>query len=144
MEIGTSIGYSGIYFAEALRERNGKLYTVESHVGRFEQAENNFKEAGLSDYIVQINGHAPEIFGDLNEKFDLIFLDATKMEYKSYIEGVLPKLKTGGLIVADNCESHKDAMEDFFTYVENSPNLKGQLLSFDNGIYLILKSGDSD
>ena len=142
LEIGTSNGYSGIWLAEALSHTGGRLYTVESHEERFEMAKNNFKKAGLEDFVVQIKGHAPEILSDnliLPKSFDLIFIDATKMEYLSYLEVVLPVLSSGGFIVADNCLTHYEDLEDFIDEVYELDELKSHLLTFDNGLMLSFK-----
>jgi len=157
LEIGTSNGYSGIFLASALKslgERRsaledeglgvvGKLFTVESHQERFEEARENFGRAGLSEYVWQVRGHAPEVLleggdeGLRSEFFDLVFIDATKMEYESYLEAVLPVLRPGGLIVADNCLSHAEDLGEFFEYVREHMN--GYLLPLDNGLLFISK-----
>ena len=139
LEIGTSNGYSGIYFAEALSHVNGRLYTIESHKKRFELARYNFEQSGLTPFIQQIFGHAPEILSQIEETFDLIFLDATKMEYKSYIEVLLPKLKPGGLIISDNAISHSKAMKDYTDFINTQQNLENTLLPIDNGLMISYK-----
>lgn len=142
LEIGTSNGYSGLWFAEALSHTGGKLYTVESHRGRFELARKNFEEAGAGpgpDAIVtQIFGHAPEVFADANfpfeGTFDLIFLDATKMEYESYLEAVWPLLRPGGIFVADNMISHQREVAGFLHAVRQNPELTTTVLSLGAGL----------
>lgn len=148
LEVGTSNGYSGIFLAEALSHNQGTLYTVESHKERFALAAANFKKAGLDSHIEQILGHAPEVFVDFakrreaQEGFDVIFIDATKMEYKSYLEALMPFLKPEGVLVADNCLSHKSELEDFLEFTQKSPFLQSTLLPFDNGLMLCLKTGN--
>lgn len=139
LEIGSSNGYSGIYLAEALSHNKGMLYTVESHKKRFMLATENFKKSGLDPFIQQIFGHAPEILIGLKEKFDFAFLDATKWEYKSYMEVLLPKIKKGGFILADNAISHGDEMSDFIKFVSQNSQLESILLPFDNGLMLSYK-----
>ena len=140
LEIGTSNGYSGIWIAEALSHTGGRLYTVESHAERFQMASENFLEAGVAPWIVQVKGHAPEIFADFRYgPFDLIFVDATKLEYASYLEAVLPMLAPGGLIVCDNAVTHAGELEGFFEMIEKRSDLEGSLLSMDNGLYLIVR-----
>lgn len=138
LEIGTSNGYSGIWLAEALSHSGGCLYTVESNKERFELARKNFKRAGLDTSIKQILGHAPEIFPQIDQRFELMFVDATKMEYKSYVEGLLPMLKSGGLIVADNAISHVDELVDFFEFLNKQKNLQNLLMPVDNGLMMTL------
>jgi predicted O-methyltransferase YrrM len=136
LEIGTSNGYSGIYLAEALSGQGGVLYTVESHRERFLLAQENFQKSGLAPFIQQIFGHAPEILTELPGDFDLVFIDATKMEYKSYLEVLLPKVRRGGLIVADNALSHGEEMRDYFEFLEKLAGVESVLLPFDNGVFL--------
>lgn len=139
LEIGTSNGYSGIYLAEALSHTGGHLYTVESHKQRFEMARENFKRSGLQDHIQQIFGHAPEILHALSGPFDLIFLDATKNEYQSYLENVWPLLQEGGVCIADNCTSHADELADFFSAIRSRNDMEHILLPWDNGLMVLVK-----
>lgn len=142
LEIGTSNGYSGLWFAEALSHTSGKLYTVESHRGRFELARKNFEEAGMGpgpdSIVTQIFGHAPEVFGDANfpfdGTFDLIFLDATKMEYESYLEAVWTLLRPGGILVADNMLSHEREVAGFSHAVQQNPQLISTVLPLGSGL----------
>jgi predicted O-methyltransferase YrrM len=143
LEIGTSNGYSGIFLAEAAREFGGLLVTVESHAGRFEIARENFARAGVSDFVKQVKGHAPEVFyGDFefDSGFDFIFLDATKMEYVSYLDAVLPLLNKRGLLVADNCLSHFSELSGFYDELEKRKGeLSSMLLKKDNGLMFVRK-----
>jgi len=149
LEIGTSNGYSGLFMAEALSHGGGLLYTVESNRARYEEAARNFTEAGLSSVVRQVLGHAPEVLresggipraGTLAEErdFDFVFMDATKNEYLSHLEAVLPKLRKGGLIVADNCVSHRAELDGFFRFVEGRDDLKSVLLPFDSGLMVMI------
>ncbi len=163
LEIGTSNGYSGLWFAEALSHTKGKLYTVESHYKRFLLAQETFQEAGVNAYVEQIYGHAPEIFmegesevkakykkegfGNLDVDFkkdgivfDFIFLDATKMEYASYFEVLMPFLRSGGLLVADNIISHKENVQDFLQLVKDQKNLVSEVVSMGTGLLIAKKS----
>ena len=161
LQIGTSNGYSGLFMAEALSHSKGLLYTVESNRSRFEAAAENFRKSGLEDYIRQVLGHAPEVFvgaesgyakGNLADgrvsrvelsrerDFDLVFIDATKNEYLSYLEAVLSKVRPGGLIIADNCISHRGELGEFFGFVDGRRDLESVLLPFDNGLLAIFKN----
>lgn len=134
LEVGTSVGYSGIWVAEALKRTNGKLYTIESHEERFEKAAKNFKKAGLSDCVVQLKGHAPDV--KIDDMFDLLFLDGTKAEYTSYLVAFLFHMKKGGMIVADNALTHKKELCGYHDYIFNSPHLESKLIKEGSGIYL--------
>lgn len=150
LEIGTSNGYSGLWFAEALSHTGGKLYTVESHRGRFEAAQENFRAAGAENIVRQIFGHAPEVFSKPDflgltgkdrgvGEFDLIFLDATKMEYRSYLDAVEPLLKKGGLLVADNVVSHRDELNNFLAAMQKKREFRSVTLPLGSGLLFALK-----
>ena len=101
LEIGTFTGYSAICLAKGLRE-GGKLITIEIDDELENIAKKYFVKAGLQHQIVQRIGPALEIIPTLNETFDLVFIDAHKTEYPAYYEAVFDKVKTGGIIMADN------------------------------------------
>jgi predicted O-methyltransferase YrrM len=133
LEVGTSIGYSGIWLAEALTHTGGKLYTIESHDERFKIASANFQKTGLHDYVIQLKGHAPDV--EIPDMFDLLFLDATKAEHISYLTAFLFHMKKGGIIVADNALSHEAEMKDYKNYIFSSDQLKSKLIEIGTGLY---------
>lgn len=102
LEIGTSTGHSGIWIAWALSKTGGKLITIEIDEGRHRQAIQNFKEAGLLEYIDARLADAHELVKQLEGPFDFVFSDADKEWYKNYFIDVDPKLKAGGCFTAHN------------------------------------------
>jgi caffeoyl-CoA O-methyltransferase len=102
LEIGTSTGHSGIYIAWALAKTGGKLITIEIDEGRHKTALENFKKAGLSEYIDARLGDAHNLVKELKGPFDFVFSDADKDWYKNYFIDVDPKLKVGGCFTAHN------------------------------------------
>jgi predicted O-methyltransferase YrrM len=102
LEIGTSTGHSGIWIAWALSKTGGKLITIEIDEGRHREALQNFKEAGLSEYIDARLADAHELVKQLKGPFDFVFSDADKEWYKNYFIDVHPKLKVGGCFTAHN------------------------------------------
>lgn len=143
LEIGTSNGYSGICLAEALSHTDGVLYTVESHQKRFAMAKENFAKSGLEKFIRQVPGHAPEILYEKEREWDwlwdLVFIDATKMEYQSYAEFLVGRVRSGGLIIADNAVSHGREMKGYLDFVNSHPDLRTVVLPFDKGVALSVK-----
>lgn len=134
LEIGTSIGYSGLWFASALRKTGGKLYTVESNDERYDTARNNFSDADVLDIVQQLKGHAPDV--PIPDMVDFMFLDATKFEYKYYLSTYLFHMKKGGMIVADNAISHADAMKVYRDMVMNSDQLETHLVELGTGLLI--------
>ena len=115
LEIGTCHGYSALNFS-LLTE---KVTTLEIDENAVKIAEENFKKAEVNN-IKLIEGNAIETLEKLKEKFDIIFIDAKKSEYKKYLELSLELLNKNSLIFVDNTISHKESMEDFFIFLKNS------------------------
>ena len=101
LEVGTFTGYSAICLAKGLSE-TGKLITIEVDDELESFSKKYFEKAGLADKIEQRIGPALEIIPEIDETFDLVFLDADKKEYTEYFSLVFDKLRTGGIIIADN------------------------------------------
>ena len=102
VELGTSTGYSGLWFALALRTTGGHLYTHEIDAERAKTARENFEDAGVADLITIIEGDAHETVSQHKEPIDVLFLDADKEGYVDYLEKLLPLVRPGGLILAHN------------------------------------------
>jgi caffeoyl-CoA O-methyltransferase len=101
LEIGTFTGYSAICLARGLAE-GGRLFTIERNDEITGFAGNYIRKSGMGDRITILAGDAREIIPQLQEVFDLVYLDAEKDEYLDYYEAVLPKLRQGGFLLADN------------------------------------------
>jgi predicted O-methyltransferase YrrM len=102
VEFGTSTGYSGLWFALALRKTGGKLTTFEYDPGRAETARANFKRAGVDHLITVVAGDAHETAKGLKGPVDIVFIDADKEGYLDYLRKTLPLVRPGGLILAHN------------------------------------------
>lgn len=102
VEIGSSNGYSGIWFGLALRSTGGKLTTFELSPERASLARQNFQRAGVDGLITLVQGDAHQQVAMLKEPIDLLFLDADKSGYIDYLTKLLPLVRPGGLIVAHN------------------------------------------
>jgi predicted O-methyltransferase YrrM len=102
LEIGTSTGHSGIYIAWALSKTGGKLITVEIDEARHKTALENFRQAGLSEYIDARLGDAHTLVKEFKGPFDFAFSDADKDWYKNYFIDVDPKFKVGGCYTSHN------------------------------------------
>ena len=105
VELGTSTGYSGLWFSLALRATGGHLYTHELDPGRAETARKNFERAGVSELITVIVGDAHELVTQHEGPIDVVFLDADKEGYIDYLVKLLPHVRPGGLILAHNMSS---------------------------------------
>jgi predicted O-methyltransferase YrrM len=149
LEIGTYTGYSAICLAAGLPE-NGKLYTLDINEELEEMVRGYFERAGLNDKIEYIIGDATKIIPALNETFDLVFIDADKINYSVYYDLVFDKVRSGGYILADNVlwsgkvlDAKKDkdtqAIDDFNQMVHNDPRVEHVILSVRDGVMMIRK-----
>ena len=100
LEVGTAIGYSTLHMAEQLRE--GRVITLELREDRASQARDFFERAGVADRVELIEGDARESIERVDGPIDLLFVDAAKDEYRTYIELAEPKLSERAMLVVDN------------------------------------------
>lgn len=102
LEIGTSTGHSAIWIAWALSKTGGKLITIEIDESRYKEALENFKKAGVSEFIDARLANAHDLVKELKGPFDFVFCDADKGWYKNYFTDLDPKLKKGSCYTAHN------------------------------------------
>lgn len=139
LEIGTSNGYSAIWFAKALKPIGGHLTTIEFWDNRQNMAIENFKKCEVDDVITTELGSALEILPTLEENFDFVFIDANKGEYVKYFDLLSPKLKKGAIIAADNITSHAKKVEPFVTKIQSDPDYQVEILDLPAGMLLAYK-----
>lgn len=101
LEIGTYTGYSALCLAEGL-QKEGELHTIEVNEELHQMQRKYFDRSGFGSQIKQHTGDALEIVPSLNQTFDLVFIDAQKVNYGAYFEAVLQKTKPGSVILSDN------------------------------------------
>jgi predicted O-methyltransferase YrrM len=150
LEIGTFTGYSAVCLAEGLAE-NGKLVTIEANEELETTILQNIKLAGMSDKIELIIGNALEVIPELREKFDLVFIDADKLNYKNYYDLVIDKVNLGGLIISDNVlwdgkvmdDSKQDAttkaIREYNEYLKKDNRTQKVLFPIRDGLYVSRK-----
>jgi predicted O-methyltransferase YrrM len=101
LEIGTYTGYSALCLAEGL-QKNGTLFTIDKNEELEDFAKKYFKQSPYTSQIKQLVGNALTILPTLNEKFDLVFIDADKANYSTYFNMIIEKMNSGGVILSDN------------------------------------------
>jgi caffeoyl-CoA O-methyltransferase len=121
VEIGTSNGYSGIWFCLALRTTGGKLTTHDIDEGRASLARENFKRAGVDNMVTLVMGDAHETVTRIKEPIDVLFIDADKEGYLDYIKKLLPLVRPGGLILSHNIDM---IGQDYVDAITKNPNLE--------------------
>lgn len=101
LEIGTYTGYSALCMMEGI-QKNGILHTIDHNEELFSLQRKYFDLSGFGKQMIQHIGEALEIIPTLDKTFDLVFIDADKENYSNYFELVVPKMKSGGIILSDN------------------------------------------
>tara|TARA_B100000003_G_scaffold208067_1_gene227293 strand:- start:879 stop:1523 length:645 start_codon:yes stop_codon:yes gene_type:complete len=152
LEIGTYTGYSAICMAEGLIE-NGIIHTIDINEELISIQNKYFAKSKCNNSIIQHVGDARNIIKSINEKFDLVFLDADKENYIEYYELVIEKVKKGGLIIADNVlwtgkvvEPEKDDDQltqyliDFNKMINEDDRVENIILPLRDGLNVILKN----
>lgn len=122
VEIGTSTGHSSIWIAWALAKTGGKLTTIEIDPARHRVALENFKAAGLTDYIDARLADAHELVPKLEGPIDFVFSDADKDWYDNYLSALWPKLVPGGCFTAHNVTGRMSGIREFLNHLQRLPD----------------------
>ena len=149
LEIGMSVGYSGLWFADAIMSntQDGQIITIDREQFKIDSATRNFEEAGVSSLIKIREGEARKILHEIKEEngenyFDFIFIDADKESYIEYFDLCLPLVRKGGIIGADNIlfpERFNEMMVDYLSHVRSNPNVQSVTVPIDNGEEITIK-----
>jgi caffeoyl-CoA O-methyltransferase len=150
LEIGTFLGYSALCLEKGLKP-GGELHTIEIDEKAAKVARENFRKSKTANKIILHTGNALELIDTLHYPWDLIFIDADKTGYADYYQALVPKLKTGGLIMADNVLFHGQVLEKevkgksakaiqaFNDMIHADDRVEKIMLTLRDGIFLIRK-----
>lgn len=151
LEIGTFTGYSALCLAEGL-SATGELHTIEVNVEYEDRIREYFGQSPLGKQIILHIGDALQVVPTLDITWDLVFIDADKEDYLSYYESVLPSVRKGGFILADNVLWNGKVVQEaagndrdtrailaFNDHVQNDSRVRNLLLPFRDGIMIIEK-----
>ncbi len=119
LEVGTAVGYSSILMAENMPE-NCTITTIEKYDKRIPIARANIKRAGYEDKITLIEGDAIEVMKELNDSYDLIFMDAAKGQYINFLDDVMRLLAPGGMLISDNVLQEGEIIESKFGVIRRN------------------------
>jgi caffeoyl-CoA O-methyltransferase len=129
LEIGTYTGYSAICLCEGM-DKDGILHTIDNNKELVEIQNKYFKRANLKDKIVQHSGDAKNIIPSIDEEFDIVFIDADKESYPEYYDLIINKVRSGGIIIADNILWSGKILEK----VEKDDQATKSIIEFNNKI----------
>lgn len=156
LEIGMAIGYTTTHLARAVGE-DGLVVTIDPSDEMIAAAQGYLERAGVRERVRIERGKALDVIPQLNDSFDLIFIDAVKQEYEDYLKLSLPRLRSGGVVIVDNLlwggqvageirsldqESSTNALREFNKYFVNHPKLLAEILSVGDGLGYAVKVGD--
>ena len=152
VEVGTYTGYSCLCLAEGLK-KNGKIITIEKNEEFASIAKKFFDKSKYKEKISLLVEDATSAIENINEKIDLAFIDADKINYTKYYDMLFPKLKAGGLIVADNVlwsgkvteevsDNETQSIKNFNTKVKNDERVENLIVGIRDGIMVCKKIKD--
>ncbi|MFT3946720.1 MAG: O-methyltransferase [Agriterribacter sp.] len=150
LEIGTFTGYSALCLSKGLTG-DGLLYTIELREEDAAIAGSFFNKSIVKDRIILQVGDAREMISTLDEVWDMVFIDADKVSYIEYYNAVMPRVKSGGYIIADNVLFHGEVLAEekkgknakaihaFNEYIKNDESVECVLLTVRDGLLLVRK-----
>ena len=142
VEVGGSVGYSTIWLAEAVPRDSGRVISFEPDDGKRVQQRQNLEDAGLLPVVELVGDDAGSVLPELPGPFDLVFLDHWKELYKREFDLVWPKLRPGGLVIADNIiKPAKNAaiIADYLAHVRQVADARTLVVDIGDGISLTVR-----
>lgn len=148
LEIGTSVGYSTIWCAEAILEQSGTIITIEHNPSKIKRAQENFLKAEITNAIIIKEGKAIDILNDLSKQekyrnfFDFVLIDADKENIIEYFDLIFPMVSVQGIIVTDNMlypEKYREDMKKYSNYLKTKSNLQTITSKIGNGEEITIK-----
>jgi predicted O-methyltransferase YrrM len=136
LELGGSRGYSSIWLAAGVRHLGGRVLSLEHDPAKVEAWRHNVEEAGLSEWAELRDGDAFELLPQIDDVFDVVFLDAEKDDYEELFQLVREMVEPGGVVVADNVISHPDPLARYSAARQADPSLLSVTVPLDRGLEL--------
>ena len=143
LEIGGSRGYSTIWLGAGARYLGGRVVSIEKDTEAARLWRENVAEAGLEDWVELIEADAIDVLHELQDIFDVVFIDAEKADYEHYFAHARQRVEVGGLIVADNVLSHRETLEDYSRARQSDPSLVSTTVPLDRGLELSVVLSES-
>ncbi|WP_437787719.1 O-methyltransferase [Sorangium sp. So ce1097] len=145
IEIGGSVGYSTLWFAEAVRSTGGRVVSFEIDPGKVALMRENLADAGLLEHVEIIDDDASKHLPSLEGPFDLVLIDHWKDLYIRDFDLAWPRVRRGGLVVADNIlhpASTLEAMQAYVSHVRAAPGARSFTLSAGNGVEITARTDE--
>ena len=136
LEIGGSRGYSTLWLAAGVRNFGGRVLSLEHDPRKAEAWRANVEEAGLTEWAELLEGDAFELLPQIEDVFDVVFIDAEKDDYEELFRLARDKVEPGALFVADNVLSHQDPLAEYSAARQADPDLLSVTVPLDRGLEL--------
>ena len=136
LEVGGSRGYSTVWLAAGVSHLGGRVLSLENDPAKAEAWRRNIGDAGLADWAELVENDAFATLEQLDDVFDIVFLDAEKDDYERLFALARGKLEPGGLVVADNVLSHPDPLAQYSAARQADPTLSSVTVPLDRGLEL--------
>ncbi|HEX8522574.1 MAG TPA: class I SAM-dependent methyltransferase [Tepidisphaeraceae bacterium] len=140
VEVGTSYGFSGLFWGAAMTRTGGMLHTIDMDNKKYESSRATFAAAGLDQVIMNYRGDAKQILAAMPGPIDIAFVDADKPATQSYFELLWPKIRVGGAIITDNALTHRAELADFVKHVRGRADAHSVEIPVGNGIEWTVKT----
>lgn len=139
VEVGTSYGFSGLFWGAALLKTGGKLHTIDISDKKYNASRAAFVKAGLGDVIVNHLGDARALLHTIAGPIDIAFIDADKPACRAYFDAVWPKIRAGGAVITDNASTHRSELADFIKHLRSLSDASSVEVAVGNGIEWTVK-----
>jgi predicted O-methyltransferase YrrM len=136
LEIGGSRGYSSIWLGAGVRHLGGRVLSLEADPAKCEAWRRNVADAGLEEWLELVEGDAFEALPQIQDVFDIVFIDAEKADYEALFQLTRDKVEAGALFVADNVLSHADTLAAYSAARQADPTLESVTVPLDRGLEL--------
>jgi len=136
LEIGGSRGYSSIWLGAGVRHLGGRVLSLEADPAKCEAWRRNVADAGLEECLELVEGDAFEALPQIQDVFDIVFIDAEKDDYEALFQLTRDKVEAGALFVADNVLSHADTLAAYSAARQADPTLESVTVPLDRGLEL--------
>lgn len=143
VEVGTSYGFSSLFWADAMRRTGGRVETIDRDERKVRMSRETFVAAGVDDLVTNHHGDAAEVLARLPGEIDLSFIDADKPRTQQYLDLVWPKLRAGGMVLIDNATTHAREMEPIVRSLRSRRDASSCLVEVGNGVEWAIKLGGS-
>ena len=140
VEVGTSYGFSGLFWSAALKQTGGFLHTIDISQKKYDASRKHFERAGVAERVVSYLGDAAVVLPSIQGAIDIAFIDGTdKLSSRKYFDLVWPRVRSGGSVLTDNTKTHPQELSDYIQYVRSRPDAASAELPVGNGVEWTVK-----